>query len=93
MPIFYLEPRDGDTSHPRWAATTLKEGCWVLAQSEEDARMLVQQATLKMVDFKPGEPILYSPWMDGRLTECHPDAPHLDIREGIILTVSGKTIS
>ena len=93
MQIFYLEPKDGDTSSPRWATSTLQEGCWVLARSEEHARQFVGQATVKMVDMKPGEPILYSPWPDSSLVECRPDNPGLDIPEGIIVTVSGKTIS
>jgi hypothetical protein len=93
MAIYYLEPRDNDTTHKRWAATNLREGCWVLAQSEDHARLLVQQATLKMVDVVPGESILHSPWLDAQLTECRPDAPHYDIQEGIIFTASGKTIS
>jgi hypothetical protein len=38
MPIFYLEPKDGVTSDPRWAATSLREGCWIDASTESDAR-------------------------------------------------------
>lgn len=92
MPIFYLAPRDDATGHQRWAATTLKEGCWVRAESANEARLIVQQGTIQMVDFKPGEPILHSPWLDPALTDCSPATPAIQVPEGIIVTVTGRTI-
>ena len=93
MPIFYLEPREGDISHERWAATTLKEGCWIRAPSEEYARRWVQQATIKLIEFQPDTPLVYSPWLDSQFTECRFDTPDFDVPDGVIVTLSGKTIS
>jgi hypothetical protein len=36
---------------------------------------------------------LYSPWLNAHLTDCRPDNPSIDVPEGTIVTVSGKTIS
>jgi hypothetical protein len=91
MPVFYLEPHDGDIRDPRWAMTTLKEGCWVSAPTTEIARLIVQQATIKLLDLQPHEPLL-SPWLNDRLTDCRPDSRALTVPDGIIVTVSGKTI-
>ena len=94
MPIFYLTPVYGHTDTPRWAATSLREGCWVVAETEDAARRKVGASTLKMVDYKPGAAKLVSPWLDPSLTDCWPDdKPGLIIPDGIIVTVSGKTIS
>jgi hypothetical protein len=94
MTIFFLQPKDGDTSHQRWEATFLKEGCWVRAHSEGQARQKVQRATIQMLDVRHGEKILNSPWVDGSLTDCVIDeTPGLYVPEGVIVTVSGKTIS
>jgi hypothetical protein len=93
MPIFFLGPKDGATGHRRWAATSLNEGCWVEAISESEARIIVQQASVKMVDFVPGEPILVSPWLDPNLTDCALAKPPIQVPEGFIVTVTGRTIS
>ena len=93
MPIFYLEPRDGATSDPRWEATYLKEGCWIEAGSEADARSAVALATLQFTDVRPGQKTTVSPWYDLSLTDCRPDKPSIQVPEGIIVTVTGRTIS
>ena len=85
MPIFYLEPREGDISHKRWAATTLKEGCWISAPSEEYARRWVQQATIKLIDFQPDTPLVYSPWLDSQFTECRFATPDFDVPETAVV--------
>ena len=93
MPIFYLQPKDDAASDPSWARTTLTEGCWVLAGTEGQARDQVAQSTLKMADCVPGEPILRSPWLSSDLTACWLDIPAIEVPEGIIVMVGGKTIS
>ncbi len=90
MPIFYLEPKDGDTSDPNWAATYIHEGVWLVARDPDDARMVMQGSALKATDFRPGETILSSPWITGRLTTCKADNPPHEIPEGKILTKSGR---
>jgi hypothetical protein len=94
MPIFYLEPIDEQRGHPRWAATSLAEGCWVYAPDAETARRMVEMATIKMVDMVLGREKLYSPWLDPKLTECRRDdsAPIKVPEDGIIVTRTGRTI-
>jgi hypothetical protein len=92
MPVFRLEPVDGDTTNPRWETTNLREGCWVQAASEEFARKMVERLTVQNVASKPGG-VLYTPWTDPSLTECRIDYPHIEVPDGIIVTVGGKTIS
>lgn len=93
MPIYRLEPIPGTRDDAAWQATYLHEGCWVLATSPDDARSQVELATLTMTDRRPGEKALFSPWRNDRLTECRVDNPALDMREGIIVTAGGRTIS
>lgn len=93
MRVYYLEPKDGDVSDPRWAATAVQEGCWVRANSEDLARRQVESSTHTMMKRNPGWPILFSPWRDPKLTDCRPDIPRLNVPEGIIVTAGGKTFS
>jgi hypothetical protein len=93
MPIFYLEPKDGDTSDHNWQASYLREGCWVEAETEAAARLRVTGATLKMVDAKFGHPMrASSPWEQTALTTCRPDKPSKDVPPGKIMTKSGKIL-
>jgi len=94
MPIFFLEPKRGDTSGPHWDLTSLKEGCWVIAGSETAARKCVEAATAQWrTDHRPGDASLHSPWSDPQLTDCRPDSSYLNVAEGVIVTVSGKVIA
>jgi hypothetical protein len=45
MQVYRLGPKSGDTSDRNWEATTLNNKCWVLAESEADARQKVALAT------------------------------------------------
>ena len=46
MQVYRLGPKSGDTSDRNWEATTLNNKCWVLAESEADARQKVALATV-----------------------------------------------
>jgi hypothetical protein len=93
MLVYYLEPKGGDTRNPRWEATFLKEGCWVIAASEALARAKVQLATIKLAPFRPEQKMLYSPWSEPTLVDCWVDTrPDVDIPQGVIVTLGGKTI-
>jgi hypothetical protein len=93
MPIFYLEPRGGDTSDRSWEATYLREGCWTEAKTELVAREKVAGATLQMMDVRRGQPLkVYSPWTQPRLTDCRQEKPPRDIPAGKVLTKSGKIL-
>jgi hypothetical protein len=78
---------------PRWTATELKDGCWVRALSQDDARERVSLATVKVVARPPGAGKLRSPWLDPHLTECAPDSPAVYVPDGIVVSVHGRTYS
>ena len=79
-------------SDPRWEASYVSEGCWVVAESEEVARLRLDGATKRLVDMKPGQKIVYSPWIDPTVTTCKEGKPLRDIPDGKVLTSSGKLI-
>ena len=71
MPIYYLEPKEGDTSDERWEASSLKEGRWTVADTEDLARRQVGQATFEAVSPNLDGSLVYSPWMQKRLVDCN----------------------
>jgi len=91
MLTFKLEPIQEGLANSRWEATALKEGCWVLAADEANARQRVELATLVFVEVA-GEG-LASPWRDAGLTTCGQDEPGIELREGIIVSLAGKMFS
>lgn len=93
MTIFRLAPIDIRANDEKWSASTLREVVWVEARDELHARHLVEAATLKMVDRKPGWPVLFSPWLDQVITSCFPDHDTKKPLKGQILTADGKAIA
>jgi hypothetical protein len=61
MSIYKLAPIDIRSGDENWAASNLKEAVWVEAPDDLAARHLVEGATLKMLDFKPGQKLIFSP--------------------------------
>jgi hypothetical protein len=92
VPIFCLEPQNGDTSHPSWQASDLKEGCWVEAESEAVARLRVERATLKVLPINSETKVIFPPWRQERLVACQEESPPQEIPQGKILTKSGKLL-
>ncbi len=91
MPVFKLEPVGEKTSDERWATSTLCETCWVNARSDIDARVAIEGATIRMVDVRPGEKILYSPWQDEGFVICLVDDTK-DVPEGHFVTAKGRVL-
>ncbi|WP_271587640.1 hypothetical protein [Bradyrhizobium sp. CCBAU 53415] len=56
MTIFRLSPIDILSGDEKWSASTIQKTAWVEARDDLHARHLVEAATLKMVDAKPGRP-------------------------------------
>ena len=92
MPVYKLAPIDSRADDPKWATSTHKEGVWVEAPDDLAARHLVEGATLKMVDFQPGQKLLFSPWLDDVVTTCWPDPEAPSPLQGNLVTASGKTV-
>jgi hypothetical protein len=94
MPVFRLDPISTRCDDPRWEASRFRETCWIIARDEDDARQQLQGIALKVVDMIPGRKILYSPWLISELADCKLDtSPPVSLKEGIVLTISGKTCS
>src|SRR5262245_8912070 len=68
--VYRLGPKSGDTSDRNWEATTLNNKCWVLAESEADARQKVALATGSGPRLQRGATIPKSPWINRELTDC-----------------------
>lgn len=92
MPVYRLAPIEIRASDDKWAASNLKEAVWVEAPDELTARHSVEAATLRMVDFKPGQKLIFSPWLDDVVTSCQVDADVGAPPEGQLMTASGKAI-
>jgi hypothetical protein len=92
MPTFYLEPVEGQTSHPRWTSTSLSEGCWVVAPNAFEARRRVAIATTKTGDVVSAQEYTPSPWLNAYLTDCRLDNSPVSVPEDTIVSVTGKTI-
>lgn len=92
MPVYFLEPKDGDTSAPDWKASGLQEGCWVLAETQEHAREIVKALTFPTPGSEPDDRPTSSPWTDPELVECREDDSY-HLPEGVVVAKSGKTIS
>jgi len=91
MRVYCLEPVKLADDH-NWAASTHRERCWVLAESEEDARRKVAMAT--GIATTADHPIPTSPWKDQRLTTCYEDtSPPREIPAGVVHTESGQMLS
>jgi hypothetical protein len=78
MPIYYLEPKQGHRSDERWEASSLKEGCWTEADTENLARRQVGQATFVATSPKL-DGLGYSPWVQNRLVDCRIDEGRKDV--------------
>jgi hypothetical protein len=92
MQVYRLEPKNGDTSDGNWEATTLKETCWVSADSDGDARLKVALATSIGTHREVGRPLKTSPWNLGHLTSCVPDyIPAREPPTGYLITETGTT--
>ena len=92
MPTYFLEPTNGDTSDPSWEASSLTEGCWTEADSEELARRQVEQATFQLISPKLGTNIVRSPWSQAKLVRCRLDRGRSNVPSSQILSESGKII-
>ncbi|MDA9396393.1 hypothetical protein WN73_38430 [Bradyrhizobium sp. CCBAU 45394] len=93
MSVYRLAPIDIRANDEKWAASNLKEAVWVEAADEMAARHLVENATLRMVDFRPGRPLIFSPWLDDVVTSCHRDLEAEAVPPGHLRTQAGKLVA
>jgi hypothetical protein len=89
MDCFLLRPIADD---PRqWSRSIFKEPCRVRANSAYEARENVAFRTGIAVDFRPGEYLGPSPWLNKDMTECVMDDREVP-PEKMIVTASGRKL-
>ncbi len=93
MTIYRLTSVETTQNHPRWQASTLRGPIWLKAASEDAARKMVQDASLKLTQEIPGKPPLLSPWIDARVTECRSDIPHFRVPDEAIVGPRGECVA
>jgi hypothetical protein len=92
MPVYYLEPKDGDTSNESWRASSLREGCWTEANTEHLARRQVEQSTFEAIESEDGDSFVPSPWPQRSLVLCRIEEGPQNVPSNKILSRSGKII-
>jgi hypothetical protein len=90
MPVFRLDPIPTTLNHPRWQRSSVTECVWVKADSRDDARAKVANATLAYAS-RTGW-IMFSPWYDDSFATCAMDTARTDIPEGAIIKANGQPI-
>ncbi len=90
MGVYKLTPITGALGHPKWLRSEIRETCWLIANSEDNARSKVAAATTA-AEFAGAS----SPWLDIRLALCElqSDNEGWQLREGGIILKNGKTIT
>ncbi len=86
-----LRQKQGDTSDERWEASSLKEGCWTEADTEDLARRQVGQASFVATSAQL-DGLGYSPWIQKRLVDCRVDEGRKDVPSRQILSIIGEII-
>ncbi len=94
MPVFRLIRDIDRVRDPKWLTSTLKNDCWVLADSPNDARDKVATTT-KIAGPSAVDMVgLSSPWQDEELAHCLlDDSPPGKVVMDVILTADGHTIT
>ena len=86
MRVYRLSPILNSEMDPAWQYTKIKfEDCWVLAETDEDARQKVALATKEDSPQASSK----SAWMQKHLAECFEDA-NKPLCYGIVVSASGS---
>ena len=93
LTLYRLEPIAEMLDRPEWAASTIKEACWIRATSPQEARSLVEVETRTRQASSASKLPFFSPWASSALTTCEKagkDAPvHHGLPLGLVVTVNG----
>ena len=68
--VYRLDPIDPYLADRRWDGILIRDRCWVLATSEDNARGVVHETCLWNLERPPD----YTPWLDPELSSCVLDA-------------------
>jgi len=93
LTLYRLEPIAEMLDRSEWAASTIKEACWIRATSPQEARSLVEVETRARQASSASKLPFFSPWSSSALTTCEKagkDAPvHHGLPPGLIMTING----
>jgi hypothetical protein len=70
LALYRLEPLKSMLGREEWAASTIKETCWVQATSEQEARAIVEVETRPPQSHAPVKLPFFSPWSSSSFTSC-----------------------
>lgn len=95
--LYRLAPVESMLGRDEWAASTIKEACWVKAASEQEARILVEVETRARQAHSATRLPFFSPWSSSTFTSCTEagrDAPfHNELPAGLVVTSRGSVSS
>ena len=94
LTLYRLEPIAEMIDRPEWAASTIKEACWIRATSPQEARSLVEVETRTRQASSASKLPFFSPWASSAFTTCEKadkdDAPvHHGLPLGLVVTING----
>jgi hypothetical protein len=93
MPIFRFDPISESSNDRRWQTSKICEPFWIKAHTENEAREMASLILVSLAEIRPGKPVVYSPWLDPKFSDCVLDDPKTEVPDGIIVTVAGHTHS
>lgn len=70
LALYRLEPLPSTLEREEWAASSIRETCWVQATSEQEARAMVEVETRRPQSHTPVRLPFFSPWSSSSFTSC-----------------------
>jgi len=70
LALYRLEPLQAMLGREEWAASTIKETCWVEATSPQEARAIVEVETRPPQSQARAKLPFFSPWSSSSFTSC-----------------------
>ncbi len=93
MAIYRLSPIEGQTGHPDWAVSDLKQALWVWASDEYEARGNIFRALGIAAKRELRQRPARSPWAQPELTECTIDEPEFEVPVGKVVNAHGQVLN
>jgi hypothetical protein len=90
--LYRLEPLDAMRERDEWAASTVKERCFVWATSAQEARAMVEVETRTRQSQSQTKLPFFSPWSSSSFTSCEEVTPEDGTSQypaGMVFTQSG----
>jgi hypothetical protein len=92
LQLYRLEPVSAMREREEWAASIVKETCFVWAASAQEARAMVEVETRARQSEAKTKLPFFSPWSSSTFTSCEEAAPERDADRypaGVVFTETG----